>query len=378
MTRRKSTTISEAAPNRCMPFAEWPDSDRIAWSAALRPGTPFAPGGIAARWAASTRTITINGYGRWLTWLQRYGFLDPSIPLGARATEERLIAYMASLQAEVGDFTVQARIQQLGDALRAMAPDGEWRWILRAASRLRSEAIQVKDKRARLVMPDRLVDLGIRLMAEAGSAPGRSEIQRAVTFRDGLVIALLAYRPVRIRTLTAIAVGRQLVAHNGGWQMVFGPEDIKTKHAFECSFPRELASHLEIYLSVHRPILLTCGGRRPPTSTKALWVSQNGTAMVIAAIAYWIRRNTKEAFGAALGPHMFRDAAATAIAIYAPEDVLIIKVILGHATIQTAEKYYNLAGSLEASRRHHEIIAELRAPGRELRNCSHFGSAPEA
>ena len=378
MTRAKSTTISEAAPNRCMPLTEWPDSDRIAWSAAMRPGSPFTSGGIAARWAAATRTITINGYGRWPTWLQRHGFLDPSTPLGTRATEERLIAYVASLRAEVGDFTVQARIQQLGDALRAMAPTGDWGWILRAATRLRSEAIPVKDKRARLQMPDRLVELGIRLMAEAGSAPGRSEIQRAVTFRDGLVIALLAYRPVRIRTLTAITIGRQLVAHNGGWQMVFGPEDIKTKHSFECSFPRELASHLDIYLSVHRPILLTCGGRRPPTSTKALWVSQNGTAMGKAAITYWIRRNTKEAFGAALGPHMFRDAAATAIAIYDPENVLIIKVILGHSTIQTAEKYYNLAGSLEASRRHHETIAELRAPGREFQYCSNSDSTPEA
>src|SRR5260370_5520112 len=149
MTRRKSTTISEAAPNRCIPLAEWPEPDRIAGSAALRPGPPFAPGGIAARWAASTRTITINGYGRWLTWIQRYGFLDPSIPLGARATEERLIAYMASLQAEVGDFTVQARIHQLGDALRAMARVGDWGWVLRAAARLRSDAIPVKDMRAR-------------------------------------------------------------------------------------------------------------------------------------------------------------------------------------------------------------------------------------
>jgi integrase/recombinase XerD len=364
MTRRKSMRISEAAPNRCMPFVEWPEPDRIAWSAALLAGTPFAPGGIAARWAASTRTVTVNGYGRWLTWLLRYGLLDPSIPLGARANEERLIAYMASLRAEVGDFTVQARIQQLGDALRAMAPNGEWLWILRAASRLRSEAIPVRDKRSRLVMPDRLVDLGIRLMGEAGSVPGRSEIQRAITFRDGLVIALLAYRPVRIRTLAAITLGRQLVAHGGGWQMIFGPEDIKTKRAFECPFPPELAGHLETYLNVHRPILLTSGGRRPPSSTKALWVSQNGTAMVIAAISYWIRRNTKEAFGAGIGPHMFRDAAATAIAIYAPEHVLIIKVILGHATIETAEKFYNLAGSLEAGRRHHETIAELRAPGR--------------
>jgi integrase len=347
-----------------MPIAEWPDLDRTAWSAGLRPGTPFAPGGIASRWSAATITITVNGYGRWLTWLERHGFLDPSVPPGARAIQERLVAYAATLHAEVGDFTLQARIQQLGDALRAMAPDQDWHWILRAATRIRSTAVSVRDKRSRLQMPDRLVDLGIRLMDEAGSVPGRSAIQRAVTFRDGLVIAFLAYRPVRARTLTAITLGRQLVSRNGAWSLMFGPEDMKTRQPLECPFPPELVGYLETYLGVHRPVLLSRGGRRPPASSKALWVSQNATAMVQAAITYWICRNTKEAFGAAMGPHLFRDAAATAIAIYAPEHVLIIKAILGHATIKTAEKHYNQARGLEASRLYHGTIEERRNRGR--------------
>src|SRR5579872_1225274 len=364
MTRYKGGATSEAAPNRCMPMAEWPELDREAWSAALLPGTPFAPGGAASRWAAATITITVNGYGRWLTWLERHGLLDPSVPPGTRATRERLVAYAATLHAEVGDYTVQARIQQLGDALRAMAPDQDWHWILRAAARIRSAAVSVKDKRSRLQMPDRLVDLGVRLMDGAGSAPGRSAIQRAITFRDGLVIAFLAFRPVRARTLAGITLGPQLVSHNGVWSLAFGPLDMKTRQSLECPFPLELAGYLETYLRVHRPVLLSCGGRRAPACTKALWVSQNGTAMGKAAITYWIRRNTEEAFGAAMGPHLFRDAAATAIAIYAPEHVLIIKAILGHATIRTAQKHYDQSRGLEASRRYHGTIEERRKRSR--------------
>jgi integrase/recombinase XerD len=139
---------------------------------------------------------------------------------------------------------------------------------------------------------------------------------------------------------------------------------MKTTQPFECPFPLELEGYLETYLRVHRPVLLSAGGREPPASTKALWVSQNGTAMGKAAITYWIRRNTKEAFGGAMGPHLFRDAAATAIAIYAPEHVLIIKTILGHATIRTAERHYNQARGLEASRRYHDVVEERRGRGR--------------
>ena len=62
---------------------------------------------------------------------------------------------------------------------------------------------------------------------------------------------------------------------------------------------------------------------------------------------------------------MFRDAAATAIAIFDPEHVLIIKAILGHATIATSEKHYNLARGLEAGRRYYQTIGGLRRRGRD-------------
>jgi hypothetical protein len=64
---------------------------------------------------------------------------------------------------------------------------------------------------------------------------------------------------------------------------------------------------------------------------------------------------------------MFRDAAATAIAIFDPEHVLIIKAILGHATIATSEKHYNMARGLEAGRRYYQTIRGLRRRRRDDR-----------
>src|SRR5271168_5394498 len=322
---------------RCMPVCEWPEQDQAAWAAALLPGTPFAPGGLATNWALATRGMVENGYARWLTWLALHDLLDATLAPEARVTQERMEAYTADLYVQVRGYSIQSRIQQVGDALRAMAPEQDWGWILRAADRIRSETIPAKDKRSRLQSPDRLVDLGIRLMTEAESAPDRSPIQRAITYRDGLVIAFLIYRPIRARTLTAITLGKQLVSTNGFWSMVFGREDTKTR-AMEFAFPTELTEYLETYLRVHRPVLLSTRKGRAPAPIQALWVTQDGRAMGQAALAYWIHRNTKQAFGVGLSPHLFRDCAATAIAIYAPEHVLIIKAILGHASMKTSEK----------------------------------------
>ena len=54
-----------------------------------------------------------------------------------------------------------------------------------------------RPSRARLQSPDRLIDLGMHMMADAESRLYRSPLQQALTYRDGLIIAFLAYRPVR-------------------------------------------------------------------------------------------------------------------------------------------------------------------------------------
>jgi integrase len=70
-------------------------------------------------------------------------------------------------------------------------------------------------------------------------------------------------------------------------------------------------------------------------------------------------------------PHLFRDAAATAIAIHDPEHVNNIMPVLGHATLTTSEQHYNQAQGLEAGRRYHgtlaAICARVRLPNKPRR-----------
>ena len=82
------------------------------------------------------------------------------------------------------------------------------------------------------------------------------------------------------------------------------------------------------------------------------------------AIYFRIRIRTQIRFGRSINPHLFRDSAATSIAIEDPENVHIVRSILGHTTLRSGERYYIHAQTLEASRHYQRRILELR---RELR-----------
>jgi integrase/recombinase XerD len=78
------------------------------------------------------------------------------------------------------------------------------------------------------------------------------------------------------------------------------------------------------------------------------------------AIYFRIMKLTEKKFGHIVNPHLFRDSAATSIAIEDPEHVRYTMAVLGHGSLTASEKHYNQAGSLEASRRLQRHVLELR------------------
>jgi hypothetical protein len=60
--------------------------------------------------------------------------------------------------------------------------------------------MQPKSKFGRLVYTNVLIDAGVMLMAEADATPHRSALARARQFRNGLMVAMLAFHPVRLGT----------------------------------------------------------------------------------------------------------------------------------------------------------------------------------
>ena len=182
----------------------------------------------------------------------------------------------------------------------------------------------------------------------------------AIQFRDGLIIALLATRPLRLKNLTGLALERSLVRRGEGWWIMIPPEETKTHEPIEAPWPEALNTALATYLNACRPILCRLRNRWTRPVGTALWVSTHGSPMGERALYDVIVGRTKTAFGRSVNPHLFRDCAATSIAIEDPAHVRIASQILGHRSAATTEKYYNQAQAIDAARRYQDFLVGLR------------------
>lgn len=350
---------------------EWPIPDRCAWEAAMTKGDILEPGGDGADWAPLSRRKIAKGYARWLTWLKTYQLLDPATAPAARITPERVQDYVADLRLINAPYTVLARVQELYQAIRVVAPDCDWGWLRRIEARVRHGAVSVRNKRQRVMPSETLFRYGVELIATADDPGTGSLLKRACRFRDGLMIAVLAARPLRRRNFARIEVGRHLVQVDGAYQLRFEGRETKTGEPIETPFPAALVPQLTRYLAEFRPFLLHRAERKSRSaqqSDPSLWISVHGAAMTEIGTYFAICKLTEERFGHVVSPHLFRDSAATSIAIEDPEHILIVRSVLGHASLQTSERYYTHARMLEASRRYQQRILELR---RDLRRCPH-------
>lgn len=346
-----------------LPIQQWPAIDQGLWSDGLRGGGLFDVAGAGAHWSAASRRKTAGGYGRWLHWLEMTGQCDHAVPPGRRVTRDRAAAYIRHLDETLSPGTLLCRVQELADALRVLAPGDDRHWLMDLYRAVASRARPVRDKRQRLRTAGELVALGERLMTSAETTMGWSRRRRAVQYRDGLMIALLAYRPVRKKNFAAMRLGIHVVEQRGRHWMLFSAAETKNRLAYQTTFPEALEANLRHYLERCRPILVARrhGGLTPDFD--ALWVSDVGTQLTMGALADRIEKCTKAAFGQSIPPHWFRDAAATSIAIDDPVHVRDAHLVLGHAGLATTEKHSNQARSLQASRRHQAMLADLLSRG---------------
>jgi hypothetical protein len=170
---------------RCLPLADWPALDQVAWAAAVQRGNVLDGQGPAAHWRPKTRRTIIAAYGRYLHFLEQSGLLDRNAEPESRLTPDRLRSYITELIETVAPVTVAGRIRNLAEALRVMHPSGHYPYLNLARRRLKARAHPVRNKRARMVPIRRLFELGLELIARAERAECRREIWNATTYREG-------------------------------------------------------------------------------------------------------------------------------------------------------------------------------------------------
>jgi len=338
-------------PDRlCWPRTIWSIEDQNRWALACAPRSPFedGPGGELAEASPSTLAKYEKGWGRWLAFQAQHA---PDAASSRSCRKPHLQAYVDHLQASGNaTSTVLNRLQELAVMLPLMGYNVDQSALDRFLATTRSRVRPVRSK-AHVRPATELVDLGFRLMANAN---GGSDLDDAIGFRDGLIIAFLALHPVRRRNLAAFELGINLIRQSNGYLVIF--EETKTGVPFESHLADVLIKPMDTYLAKVRPALMARSGRWKAEVGAAVWVSADGSPMSQVGLAGRIELRTKEAFGKAMSPHLFRDAAATYLSIADPARVRLAAPLLSHRSLSTTEKYYIQAEGLQAQQSYLEVI----------------------
>jgi integrase len=355
--------MKQTPENRSLPLWQWPTFDRERWTQAIQGRDIFdLRSNALSELAPATIEGIALGYGHWLNWLGREEPYLLMLRPGDRATIDVLRVYHSAMRKQgLADYTIAGRIRSIARALGAIEPDNDWSILRLAADRVHREAKPQKEIRNILRPAAEVLDLGFALMEDAvtGAHGPDAGGYGSLRFRDGLMIALLIFCPLRRRNLASLAIGNGLERQGDHWQIRIPGEETKSGREIFCRWPGQLDVALAEYLTVHRPALLVRYAVRGP-ATEALWISRHGRKMSSQAIYETVCRRTEVEFGTAIHPHAFRHIAATTIATSAPEQIDLIMTILGHSSIRTSEKYYNKARALEAALRVNQNRARER------------------
>jgi integrase/recombinase XerD len=338
---------------RSISEADWPIEDLGRWRAARLRGDVIDPDGKAGHWEPTTLRQVAKGYGLWLGYLAEQGLLNIAVSPEQRLTREILRSYIGELELrQLASTTIASRITDLYEALRVMAPEADLSSLRRTKDRLRQVQYPRRNKQVRIMPSSELLKVATEYLASVASLPCQNERMRASWFRDGLMVLLLASRPMRLRNLTAIEIDRHLLRQGSVYTLSFLADETKEHRPICFPCPPEFTPWLEQYLQVHRPLL----SRGPQTSR--LWLSIRGGPASGQTIYIAVCKLTEQLTGRPIHPHLFRDCLVSEMAEQAPDRLPAASRILGHSSLSLTNKHYNQAQMLASIKAHQKALEE--------------------
>ncbi|WP_188517754.1 site-specific integrase [Alsobacter metallidurans] len=350
---------SNTHANTSLPFDCWPCRDRDQWLRACEPRIRLERGGRLGHLARVSRQDLERRYGYFLSFVQRSEPLSDHLTPAAYVTPARVQAYFEHLQRCVSSVTLAGNIRKLHSAAKALDPSQDFGWLAELALDLEFIA-EPKDKRARIRESHVLVEAGLSLFQ--GALLTRPSIVNARMARDGLMIALLAHCPIRLKNFANLTITRSFRREGEHWTIILAAKDTKSRRADERPVPTDLTPYIESYLERFRPLLLgSLLEEERGTDPGALWISrQTGRRMSYSGVERAIIARTQEALGIAVSPHLFRCAAASTLAVHAGQDPHLASALLQHTDARITEMHYNRASSVHAVQAYARLIQDLR------------------
>jgi integrase len=351
---------------RALPIHLWPGTDCAAWEEACRPSVRLKRGGAANHLRPVTQRDLAQRYGYFLDFLSRSRRLDMNAVAGTQVTPDNVEAYVAELKARVESVTVYGSIHKLRRIVQLIAPGCDIGWLIAIERELFSE-MRPRSKWDRVVYTEVLEEAGLTLMAEAEMSK-RPKLTRARIFRNGIMIALLAHCPVRLKNFAALEIGRSIVNVDGIWWIVLTAAETKEKREDERPVAEELTGSIERYLEIYRPILA-----RGKTGSNALWIAWDGKPMSQCSVAETITETTRMTVGVSVNPHLFRTAGVTTLATRAGNKPHAGSALLHHRPGPVTQENYNRASCISAGKSLSAVNQSYRS--RKQRQGSNLGPA---
>jgi integrase/recombinase XerD len=187
-------------------------------------------------------------------------------------------------------------------------------------------------------------------MGQAEKTANATNSFRALLFRDGLIIALLAADPLRLANITAVEIGRTLIKDGTTWSVNIPPEETKAGRLHLAILPDWSARCIDRYVQHYRPFLLNA------ESTNQLWLSQVGRPLTDDGLYSLVCKRTLDAFGKRINPHLFRSCLATSTAVHHGAQMGLAMTVLDHTSTEVTERYYNQAKMIDAVKAYQEIL----------------------
>jgi integrase/recombinase XerD len=354
MSRRNS----DGAPLRiALPIAQWPAGDRVAWLASASAAGSMT----SAAWAESTRASIRAAYARWLMWLKENWPKAFRGGRGGRMEADIVRDYVLDLRKDLAASSIVTALIQIRSVFRILQSGWNEPWMETLIRRIRRDLRDTRRKRERIVPSSDLLLFGWELLNTArdgGTLP--PDLDRARQYRDGLAIALLALRPLRLANFLGLRLRSSVTDRRGAVWLDVPGEQTKTGLPLLLPVPSQLRAKLAFYLRVIRPTLAV-GYENSKTVVRsdALWLSTGGRPWSRNGFYAMICRRTAARFGEPVNPHLFRDCLATSIAGGRPDLSWTIPLVLGHASQASSRKFYihlSEAAALETFSRHLEKL----------------------
>ena len=179
----------------------------------------------------------------------------PTFPANVRPLAH-LTAFVAELRDRVAPASVAIMVSALLRMLMVLEPEADWTALARVYNRLKQTATPSRDKLSCMMPATELLDLGLGLMDTCER--GQTRVYGATRYRDGLLIALLISRPMRLKNLAGLAVGQHLLYDGQDYRVNLTAAETKFGRPYAAAVPHELTPYIDRWLQVHRRTRRRC------------------------------------------------------------------------------------------------------------------------